>query len=205
MTAEATVRIKPIPGFEGLYSVTDDGRVFAHERVIVELRRVRRKKAHWLKLIAHPDGYVEARLTREGVCRRWLVHRLVNEVFNGPAPAPGLLTRHLDGKKRNNVPSNLAWGTYLDNAADSKRLGEHPRREKKPRQRSLNCAAMLTEEKVLAIFHDKRDRETVAKAYGITVVHVSRIRVGRSWGNLTGTLPPRKKWERGIQSTGEQQ
>ncbi len=42
------------------------------------------------------------------------VHRLVCEGFNGPCP-PGLLCMHRDENSRNNVPTNLEWGTQKQN------------------------------------------------------------------------------------------
>lgn len=42
------------------------------------------------------------------------VHRLVCEAFNGP-PKNGQVCMHLDENSRNNIPSNLAWGTQKEN------------------------------------------------------------------------------------------
>jgi hypothetical protein len=50
------------------------------------------------------------------------VHVLVAETFLGPRP-PGAQVRHLDGNGGNNRPSNLAYGTAKENAADRERHG----------------------------------------------------------------------------------
>jgi hypothetical protein len=55
---------------------------------------------------------------------RWqdvYVHVAVALAFHGPPPSPDLLVRHLDGNPEHNWPSNLAWGTREENAADRER------------------------------------------------------------------------------------
>jgi hypothetical protein len=57
--------------------------------------------------------------------RRFLVHRLVCEAFNGPG-LPGQVARHLNGDPLDNRAVNLAWGTQVDNMLDSVSHGTHP-------------------------------------------------------------------------------
>ncbi|WP_374412671.1 NUMOD4 motif-containing HNH endonuclease [Novosphingobium colocasiae] len=47
------------------------------------------------------------------------VHVLVCLAFHGVKPAGAECVRHLDGDRMNNRPSNLRWGTNLENAADT--------------------------------------------------------------------------------------
>jgi len=54
----------------------------------------------------------------EGERVRTSAHQLVAEAFIGSKPFDDAQIRHLDGNKRNNRPSNLAWGTAAENAAD---------------------------------------------------------------------------------------
>ena len=46
--------------------------------------------------------------------KTYKVHSLVCEAFNGPRPE-GLVCCHVDEDWRNNLPSNLEWGTQRDN------------------------------------------------------------------------------------------
>lgn len=46
--------------------------------------------------------------------KNFKIARLVCEAFNGPCP-PGLYCLHKDENSRNNVPSNLKWGTQEEN------------------------------------------------------------------------------------------
>lgn len=52
-------------------------------------------------------------------------HSVVNQVFNGPRPFKGAVTRHLDGNTMNNNAYNLAWGTPSENVRDSIRHGTY--------------------------------------------------------------------------------
>jgi hypothetical protein len=47
--------------------------------------------------------------------KTYRVARLVCEAFHGPPPFPGAVCMHLDESARNNVRSNLKWGTQKDN------------------------------------------------------------------------------------------
>jgi len=47
--------------------------------------------------------------------RTYKIARLVCEAFNGAAPFEGAVCMHLDENARNNLPSNLKWGTQKEN------------------------------------------------------------------------------------------
>jgi hypothetical protein len=47
--------------------------------------------------------------------KTYKVARLVCEAFNGPAPEGKNVCMHLDENSRNNVPTNLKWGTQKEN------------------------------------------------------------------------------------------
>lgn len=52
---------------------------------------------------------------RGGKDRTYRVARLVCESFNGPASFPNAVVMHDDENPRNNVPTNLIWGTQKQN------------------------------------------------------------------------------------------
>jgi hypothetical protein len=71
-----------------------------------------------------PKGYRAVHLRNvAGTSRRTHIHRLVAEGFICHSPFPRACVRHLDGNPRNNLPSNLAWGTYKDNEDDKRNHG----------------------------------------------------------------------------------
>lgn len=117
-----------VADFEGLYEVSDDGRVRSLPR-IVNTRNphgpiVRLAPGRILKP-AIRNGYVEVSLRRPG-CRPKIlkIHRLVLESFVAPCPV-GQETRHLNGDSQDNRVRNLKWGTSTENAYDRVLHGTH--------------------------------------------------------------------------------
>lgn len=104
-------KTRPVPGYEGLYSVTDAGRVFSH--------RVNR----FLRPGRMPGGHLSVCLGR-GNSR--CVHELVLTAFVGPRPARHD-SRHLNGVPSNNRLSNLEWSTRARNMQDKKWHGKPQR------------------------------------------------------------------------------
>lgn len=112
---------RPVPGFGGIYEVSDLGRVRSY--------RPWRGKAvpHEIPGSWHsgPGSYRFVRLRSvEGAVRKEYVHRLVAAAFLGPEPL-GHEVRHLDGDPENSALSNLAYGTHAQNEMDKLRHGTH--------------------------------------------------------------------------------
>jgi len=114
---------RPVPTYEGLYEVSDVGRVYALPRLARDGRQIRGK---FLKPdSSDPRGYLRVGLVNSRAStkqRKFGVHRLVLWAFTGENP-PELDTRHLDGNPRNNSRDNLAFGTAGENAQDRVRHG----------------------------------------------------------------------------------
>lgn len=117
----------PVVGYEGLYEVSDHGRVRSVDRTIVGSDGVRQRHSGQM-LVQGTNSTCEHRLVklRSGHQRRVAryVHRLVLEAFVGPCPE-GHEVCHNDGDPTNNHVSNLRYGTVSDNRYDSVRHGTH--------------------------------------------------------------------------------
>lgn len=119
----------PIPGFEGYYEVSDQGRVRGLDRVGVITNKhgctyTRRIRGRVLKLKTNNMGYYYLCLYRDTEKQEWLVHRLVLTVFVGPCP-PGLWGCHADDAPKHNWIGNLRWDTPSANRFDSVNNGSH--------------------------------------------------------------------------------
>lgn len=106
---------RPVPGYEGIYEVSDQGNVRSLDRV--DSRGWRRKGRAFRAQMNVSTGRLQVRLHRDGRGKTLNLHRLVALAFV-PGEAPGLLALHGDGNALNNTPGNLYWGTYSQNAID---------------------------------------------------------------------------------------
>lgn len=113
---------RAIPGYEGMYEVSDTGRVRS-------LPRPYRKKTLEIFGAENTAGHEWVWLTKEGVKRKMYKHRAVALAFIGPCPE-GMEVRHLDGNPHNNRVENLAYGTRSDNMWDRVAHGNHPNKAK---------------------------------------------------------------------------
>lgn len=116
---------KPVVGYEGLYEVSDHGRVRSLDRVIhfVDGRTQTHRGRELVGGIAS-NGYRMIQLRKEKCGKSYTVHNLVLTAFEGPRPE-GYVGCHYDGNKLNNRLDNLRWGTVSDNMYDSVRQGTH--------------------------------------------------------------------------------
>lgn len=116
---------RQIPGWEGLYEVSDLGNVRSLDRTIyahfgpLGEYTGRTWKGKQLKPTFDDKGYPYVTLCRGSKDRtRIAVHSLVMRAFVGPLP-DGLETRHLNGINSDPRLVNLTYGTALENAQDN--------------------------------------------------------------------------------------
>lgn len=123
---QSTERWLPVPGWEGMYEVSDFGRVRTLGREVVEKNgKSRYTKPRIMRGGPNVYGYPQVALTRtQGDRRVSVVHQLVLEAFVGPRP-DGMVACHYDDDRTNNHLSNLRWGTVSENADDAVRNGLH--------------------------------------------------------------------------------
>lgn len=102
---------RDIPGYEGLYQVSEYGDVWS---------MVRRRGTRGGPRAAVKRGkYWKVDLSRDSrQIKEWRVHVLVALAFLGPMPEDCRLVRHLDDDTDNNHFTNLAYGTHSDNLKD---------------------------------------------------------------------------------------
>lgn len=97
----------PVKGLEGLYEVSDLGRV----------RRNWHGKYKYLKL-GITDGYAHVMISRNGIQRGRKVHHLVQEAFQNidfETLPKGYETHHKDEVRNNNIPDNLEILSHSEN------------------------------------------------------------------------------------------
>ena len=102
---------KDVVGYEGLYKVSDEGRIYSVER---KDSRGNRCGGRILKPRYYKDGYLRVTLCKNGKSKTKKVHRLVAGAFI-PNPKGFLEVNHKDENKSNNESSNLEWCTHKYN------------------------------------------------------------------------------------------
>ena len=100
---------RPVVGYEGLYEVSNTGRVRSLDRY-VKGKGYRLHKGKVLSPIKNKDGYLTVNLCCNGKIQHKTIHRLVIQTF---IPNPDNLpeVNHLDEDKTNNSVDNLEWCT----------------------------------------------------------------------------------------------
>lgn len=120
-----TERWLPVVGYEGIYSVSDMGRVRSEAREYVDSAGRHRRVSPLVVSQRNRNGYLAVRLWSAGVGRDFHVHRLVAAAFlsRGETHAE---VNHFDGVKANNAATNLEWVTQGENIAHAVRHGLYP-------------------------------------------------------------------------------
>ena len=96
------IETKDIAGYEGLYAIDTDGRVYSY------------KSKRYLKGGALIYGHKTVLLSKNGKAEMRLVHRLVAQAFI-PNPNGLAVVHHIDGNPQNNSVTNLQWCTQKEN------------------------------------------------------------------------------------------
>lgn len=161
---------KPVRGYEGLYMVSDAGRVIGLKKL--------HHPAHIMSQEITENGYLRVGLFRNGRQSKRSVHRIVAEAFI-PNPDGKPQVNHINGARTDNRACNLEWCTPSENIAHSYReLGRKP---STPWSGKRSPRRVLSDEQADAIRADPRGSRAVAKAYGISKRSVLNIRAGKTY------------------------
>ena len=105
---------KDIKGYEGLYQVSNEGRVKSLSRTIIKSDKTINTKEKILQASKVGKGYLQVCLSLDSKLKHYLVHRLVAEAFiKNPQNKP--CVGHCDCNPVNNNVRNLYWCTYNEN------------------------------------------------------------------------------------------
>ena len=108
---------RDIPDYEGIYEASTLGNIRSKEGKTTSNKRY--EKRYWKSRVLKGRGnnYATGKrvsLWKEGVCRDFLVARLVALTFLGEPPE-GFTVNHKDGNRLNNKLENLEWLSRGDN------------------------------------------------------------------------------------------
>ena len=163
---------RPVPGFEGLYSISSRGRVRSESRVVVyEAGKRQTVRERVMSPARKASGHLSVMLYGPAP-RRLHVHQMVALAFIGPAPSALHEIAHRDGDPSNNTVRNLRWATCAENHADKVAHGTHNRGERHPLSR-------LTNDQVLAIRSSAMSTKQIAEVFGINQRYAWALKAGK--------------------------
>lgn len=174
----------PAVGWEGLYEVSDHGRVWSVPRRVPPGRMA---GGHLMTptLDTRGRGYWVVSLTRNRKMECRAVHRLVAMAFLGPIP-PGMEVLHGSAGSQVNHISNLSIGTHRENILDKYRDGTMPLGEN-------HHGSKLTEADVIQIrarYAAGEGSPALGRAFGISPDAVRHVLTGKTWGHVPGEVVP---------------
>jgi hypothetical protein len=168
----------PVVGFEGLYEVSDQGRVQSLPRTVAHycgglrlfpgrvLIQTARKK----------DGYVQVPLSKAGHVKRAYVHQLVANAFHGVRPE-GRDAAHHNGNKADNRAVNVRWKTRAENSLDRIRHGTIAHGERHGMSRFTVQGVLLARRLKLRGMSERK----IALRVGVSCWTLHDMLKGRTW------------------------
>ncbi|WP_372732230.1 NUMOD4 domain-containing protein [Novosphingobium sp.] len=169
---------KAVTGWEGLYEVSDLGRVRSLPREVYRPTTPFKIKGRVLKQFPDKNGYPAVKLCGENT-RTKVVHQIVCEAFHGPKPE-GCVVAHNDGTKTNARADNLRWATFKENSADAIEHDQLARGERHVMSRLKEVQVVYI--KLMRAYGVARS--DLARKFGVTYGTIRDIEQGRRWQYL---------------------
>lgn len=169
--------MKDIPGYEGLYAATKNGRIWSYPKRTKTINH----SGKFLKPYIMKSGYLVVSLYKDKKFTRFLVHRLVASVFlENTKLLPEV--NHKNAIKSNNSVPNLEWITSEGNNEHSKRMGL-------PWKGSMYAHAKLSEKDVrlIKILYRTKKRGfyvEMARQYNVSSKCIQLICNGKNWKHI---------------------
>ncbi len=180
---ECVERWLPIKGYEGLYEISDCGRVKSLKRIgVSKIKRAVPISERILVQNRSTGGYVLVSLC-DGVggIVKVRIHNLVCRAFiNNPQNKKE--GNHMFGIKTDNRACTLEWLTRDENREHAISTGLIKNKGED------NKSCKLDNTKVLNIFASTERTSILAKRYNVSIATIKNIRNGRLWSHLTGKI-----------------
>lgn len=157
---------KPIPGYEAVYDVSENGVVW----------RLWKSGDRPLKNSVSARGYERVQLSTRNRTADYFVHRLVAAAFLGPRPHD-MCVNHKDGNKRNNHWTNLEYVTTKDNELHAVTNGLKACGERHGRSRFTRDQVVLIRQRAIA----GESKYELAMEFDTSWNQINNIVSGRTW------------------------
>jgi len=171
---------KDIVGYEGLYQVSNYGRIKSPSRLMDGVRKLSRTSKEKFLSPANSKGYFIVSLSKKNINRSFRVHRLVAFAF-----CKNMLNKpwvnHKNGIKSDCFFLNLEWCTESENSI-------HAFQNKLVSRKGIkNSRSKLTEDdvrKIKILLQKKVKQSEIAELFPVKEGIISKINTGRLWSHL---------------------
>lgn len=109
---------------------------------------------------------------------------LICEAFNGPKPSPEMQCMHLDEDSKNNVPTNLEWGTRVENHNAPKYLEGRRTFMSQWWSTQVERRSKLSSDQVRDIRASVGSCAEVGAFFNVSASNVAMIRRRKTWRHL---------------------
>lgn len=172
----------PIPGYEGMYEVSNLGRVRSLDRVITMIRGgaplQRAAYGRIIRPFATNHGYLSVKLNKPGHRSAHRINRLVLNAFVGPRP--DMVSNHINAIPTDNRLCNLEWVTlkenrmhFINNFRTVEKMGVYNK---------------LSVDQVKEILRLRKDERltilAISLMFGISRSQIQRIVTGQQWQQI---------------------
>lgn len=177
---KGTEKWKSINGYEGVYEVSNFGRVKTLDKFIKGRNNsFSPRKSKIIKGEIDKDGYHVVTLTHNRLVKKYKVHRLVAihfvpNVENKPQ------VNHIDNVKNNNVVANLEWVYPSENSLHMKKCNRQATGEKVGN--SKLCAKKVLE--IRGLCKGGVSYNHIASTYDVYVSTIYKINKRETWKHL---------------------
>ena len=160
---------KDIEGYEGLYQVSNIGRVKSLTTGNLKALTLFKNSYHKLVLYKHNKQST------------FYIHQLVAKAFIHN-PDNKITINHIDGNKLNNNVNNLEWTTYLENMTHAiknnliNNVGESNRGSKLSESQVIEIDNIIKNKKI--------SQEKIAKLFNVNATTIHNIKYRKKWKYL---------------------
>lgn len=164
---------KDIPEYEGLYQVSDTGRV----------KSFKRNPEKILNLYNDKYGYLYVGLRNKNkIYKKFKVHRLVMLTFCSELYFEGAQINHINGIKTDNTVCNLEWCTNIKNIEHACMTGLHNNKGINNKSSKLDDDQVRT---IRSLYNDEHNTiHQLSKIFNVSKPSIYRIVTNRSWSHI---------------------
>ena len=171
---------KDIKGFEGLYQISNYGRVKSLERIIVKKNNLMQFIPQNIRINILIKGYYRVVFCKKGIKINMPVHRLVSMEFI-PNPENKPFVNHKDGNKLNNCVENLEWCTSSENtihAYNNNLTNSHSENHHSAKLKNIDIP------KIIELHKNGTKQTEIALIFNISTSVINSIIKKRKWNHV---------------------